>query len=88
MSSDWTSGMPAFNSVASSWLNTRNSWRLILRLSPPKLMPPKPSRGLSARNVQTLFLELTPEGGFALGDVNALDDLTRRSAEAAAVLHP
>jgi hypothetical protein len=25
MSSDCTSGMPAFSSVASSWLNTRNS---------------------------------------------------------------
>ena len=43
---------------------------------------------LECQNVQALFLELTPEGGFALGDVNALDDLARRSAEAAAVLHP
>ena len=88
MSSDWTSGMPAFSNVASSWLNTRNSWRLILRLSPPKLRPPRPSRGLSDKNVQSLVLELTPEGGFALGDVDALDDFTRRGAEAAAVFHP
>src|SRR5581483_11599546 len=30
-SSDWTSGMPAFSSVASSWLKTRNSRVLRLR---------------------------------------------------------
>ena len=48
----------------------------------------KAEPGLEGKNVQSLILELTPEGGFALGDVNALDDFTRRGAEAAAVIHP
>ena len=43
---------------------------------------------LQRKDVQSFVLQLAPEGGFALGHVNALDDLTGRGAEAAAEFHP
>jgi hypothetical protein len=88
MSSDCTSGMPAFNRVASSWLNTRNSWRGIVACAARTRSPPKPLRGPQREDVQALLLEFAAERGLALGDVHALDDLTRRGAEAAAEFHP
>ena len=45
---------------------------------------PRPQR----KDVQSFVLELPAKGGFALGDVNALDDLARRGAESAAEFHP
>ena len=48
----------------------------------------KAEPGPKRQNVQPFVLELTPEGSFALGHVNALDDLTRSGAEPAAEFHP
>src|SRR5690242_8839521 len=42
---------------------------------------------LECKDVQALVLELAPEGGFALGDVDALDNLTRRRPEPATEFH-
>ena len=48
----------------------------------------EPAARAQRKHVQPLVLELTSEGGFALGNVDALDDLTRSGAEAAAEFHP
>ena len=89
ISSDWTSGMPALSSVASSWLKTRNSRVAILRrcgsLSEPR--PRAPARWIG-EDVEALLLELAAEPRLAVGDVDAFDDVAARGAEPAAKFHP
>ena len=89
MSSDWTSGMPAFSSVASSWLKTRNS-RVGIRArlgSASGAQPPSAAGPVDAEDEQSLFLELAPQPRLALGDVDAFDDLPARRPEPAAKFH-
>ena len=77
-SSDWTSGMPALSSVASSWLKTRNSRVLIRRrCGSCSDSPPMAPLRLEREDVQPLLLELVAQPGFAVGDVHAFDDLAR-----------
>ena len=57
--------------------------------APPAEREAAPPPPLAERkDVQPFLLELAPQGGFALGDVDTLDDLARRGTEPAAVFHP
>ena len=80
--------MPAFSSVASSWLKTRNSRagdrraaRQAERHAGDGALRP------AARDEQALLLELVPQPRFAVGDVDAFDDFARGRREPAAELH-
>ena len=88
MSSDWTSGIPALSSVASSWLKTRNSWLPILpRRAPAEREPGQPAPALQGEDEEALFLEFPAQPGFAVGDVDAFDDLAAWRAEPTAKFH-
>jgi hypothetical protein len=73
--------MPAFSSVASSWLKTRNS-----RLGPCAARQRRQVHSreraaaglLNREDVAALLLELPAEPRLAIGDVNAFDDLAAR----------
>ena len=88
MSSDWTSGMPALSSVASSWLKIEE----LAGGDPPPARQPERQPGQAARALQredeqALLLELAAQPGLALGDVDAFDDLAAWRAEPTAEFH-
>ena len=72
-SRDWTSGMPARNRVASSWLKTRNSWVLMASaLGQVERHPGDGVLGLKRKDEQALLLQLVTQPGFGLGNIDAL----------------
>ena len=81
--------MPALRSVASSWLNTRNS-RVEIRAagagSRGSDSPKAPARWI-AENVEALFLEFAAQPRLVVGDVDAFNDFAARGAEPAAKFH-
>ena len=80
--------MPAFSSVASSWLKTRNSRVLMLRRCGRRSDTPRDGAlRLQREDEQALLLELVAQLGLAVGDVHAFDDFAVGRREAAAKFH-